>query len=75
MAVTPTVAVTLTVAVETSVAASGATAVATTMSASPATAGRATTGRGYARSWATSAGGVSRASAAAGLADFRRAFT
>jgi hypothetical protein len=66
MAVTP-VAVTLTVAVETSVAA--------TMSASPATAGRATTGRRYARSWVTSAGGVSRASAAAGLADFRRAFT
>jgi hypothetical protein len=72
-------AVTLTVAMETSVAASGVTAgvtaVATTMSASPATAGRATTGRGYARSWATSAGGVSRASAAAGLADFRRAFS
>jgi hypothetical protein len=68
-------AVTLTVAVETSVAASGATTVATTMSARPATAGRATTGRADARSRAASAGMVSRASAAAGLADFRGAFT
>jgi hypothetical protein len=79
VAVAVAVAVTMTVAVETSVAASGVTAVATTMattmSAPPAPAGRATTGRAYARSRAASAGGVSRAAAAAGLADFRGAFT